>query len=153
MLIEVVSIIVTTISVIVTIVALVRESKAKAEVIKLRSFLAFKKLEEFEIKYRNEFKSYSERVERPRWKEIVQGKDIVGNLDAVLTEFNTYLPQIEYQRKLLLSHTIDEAKKEFVKVRKGDEEARDRNIQQLNSIDRILNEEIEKQRKNYMEIL
>lgn len=72
MLIEVVSIIVTSISILVTVWALIRESKIKAEVIKLRSFLAFKKLEEFEVKYRNEFKSYCDRVERPKWKEIVQ---------------------------------------------------------------------------------
>lgn len=153
MLIEVISIIVTSISILVTVRALKRESRAKEEVVKLRSYLAFKKLEEFAVKYRNEYKDYSDRVERPKWKEVVQGRDIIGNMDAVLTEFNTYLPQMEYQTKQHLSQSIDDAKKEFVKVRKGDEEARDRNIQQLNRIDRILNEEIEKQRKNFIEIL
>lgn len=153
MLIEVVSVIVTSISILVTVRALIKESRAKKEVVKLRSFLAFKKLEEFAVKFRNEYKCYSGRVERAKWKEVVQGKDIVGNMDSVLTEFYTYLPQIEYQTKQRLCQSIDEAKKEFVKVRKGDEESRDRNIQQLNRIDRMLNEEIEKQRKDFMEIL
>jgi hypothetical protein len=153
MLIEVVSIIVTFISILVTVRALIKESRAKEEIVKLRSFLTFKKLEEFAIKYRDEYKSYSDRVERPKWKEVVQGKDIVGNLSAVLTDFNTYLPQMEYQTKQRLSQAIDEAWKEFAKVRKGDDDARDRSIQQLNCIDRILNEEIQRQRKNYIEIL
>ncbi|MBQ9397909.1 MAG: hypothetical protein IJU08_05370 [Bacteroidales bacterium] len=153
MLIEVVSVIVTSISILVTVRALIKESRAKKEVVKLRSFLAFKKFEEFAVIFRNEYKCYSGRVERAKWKEVVQGKDIVGNMDSVLTEFNTYLPQIEYQTKQRLCQSIDEAKKEFVKVRKGDEESRDRNIQQLNRIDRMLNEEIEKQRKDFMEIL
>ena len=119
MLIEVVSVIVTSISILVTVRALIKESRAKKEVVKLRSFLAFKKFEEFAVIFRNEYKCYSGRVERAKWKEVVQGKDIVGNMDSVLTEFNTYLPQIEYQTKQRLCQSIDEAKKEFVKVRKA----------------------------------
>lgn len=152
MLIEVVSIIVTSISILVTVWALIKESRSKEEVVKLRSFLAFKRLEEFAVKYRNEYKSYSDRVERPKWKEVVQGRDIVGNLDAVLTEFNTYLPQMEYHTKQSLIRSIDDAKKGFVKVRKGDEIARDINIQQLNNIDRILNAEISLQRNNFVDL-
>lgn len=110
-------------------------------------------MEDFAFKYRSEYKSYCDRVKRPKWKDVIQGRDIVGNLDVVLTEFNSFLPQMEFQTKYRLGQLIDEAKKEFVKVRKGDEEVRDRNVQHLNDIDRIIQEEIENQRESFLDVL
>ena len=151
--IEVVSIVVTSISIGVTVWFGIEKKNAKAEVKKLREYLEFKKAEEFSLRYRETLTSYTKMANRPKWKEQIQGRDFVSEIDKSLTEFNTYLPKFGYDRRLKVISNIDEAKKDFAKVRKGDEDARDANIIRLNTIDRLFNEELAEQRQNFVELL
>lgn len=151
--IEVVSILVTSASIIVTIWFGVGKQKAKEEVMHLREYLEFKKTEEFSLRYRETLTSYTKMANRTKWKEQMQGRDFVSDIDKSLTEFNTYLPKFGYDRRLKVISNIDEAKKEFAKVRKGDEDARDANIIRLNTIDRLFNEELAEQKQNFVELL
>ena len=73
-------------------------------------------------------------------------------MDGLLIEFNTFLPKIDIEKRQRIRIAIDDAQKEFAKVRKGDEDTRDSNIILLGSIDRLLNEVIETQRNSYREI-
>ena len=145
--------IVTIISILVTIYFGIGKHRAKAEVMKLRKYLDYKKLEDFAAKYRDTLREYCDKVERPKWNEKVQGKDVAGAIDSVLTEFNTYLPKMQDTTSRRLSNAIDEAKKELIKVRKGNETARDANLLHLNEIDRILNSELEIQGAKIINIL
>ena len=52
------------------------------------------------------------------------------------------MPNFDSFRRQQLSNAIDEAKKEFIKERTGDEYVRDSNLTHLNNIDRLLNEEL-----------
>ena len=151
--IEVVSIVVTSISIGVTVWFGIEKKNAKAEVKKLRDYLEFKKEEEFSSKYRETLNSYTKIATRPKWKDQIQGKDIVSDIDVCLTEFNTYLPKFDLFRRQQIISNIDKAKKEFAKVRKGDEDARDSNLSLLNSIDRLFNEELAEQRKSFIELI
>lgn len=150
---EIISDIVTLISIGVTIYFGVGRNKARNEVKKLKRFLDYKKLEEFSNVYRETLNDYCRKITRPKWKETIQGKDMVGDMDSVLTEFNTHLPKMSSSSKQQLSQTIDEAIREFPKVRKGDEDYRDINLQHLKDIDRQLNEELENQRKEFTDLI
>lgn len=110
-------------------------------------------MEEFSLKYRDGFSAYRKRVTSTKWNEVKKGRDIVGEMDGLLTEFNTFLPKIEIGKRQRISNAIDEAQKEFAKVRKGDEDARDNNLIRLNDIDRLLSEVTEAQRNNYKDII
>ena len=92
-------------------------------------------------------------ITRPKWKEQIKGRDLVGNIDNCLTKFNTYLPKFNDIRRKAISNNIDDAKKEFARVRNGDESARDSSLFRLNSIDRLFNDELAEQRNNYVELL
>lgn len=151
--IEVISIVVTSVSIVVTVWSIIRERRALAEVKRLRRFLDFKKMEEFSLRYRDALGSYTKRVNRPKWQDDIQGKDIVGDIEISLTEFNTYLPRFEYYRRNRLVSAIDDAKREFPKIRKGEESVRDINLRRLNSIDRELNAELDSQRGDFMDVI
>lgn len=150
---EVISIIITCISILCTIKFGIGRKKACDEVKKYRDYFKFKKTEEFSIRYRDELKSYTKRITRPKWKEQIQGRDLIGDIDILLTDFNTYMPNFDSFRRKQLSNAIDEAKKEFIKVRTGDEYVRDSNLTHLNNIDRLLNEELVEQGKKFIELL
>lgn len=145
--------IVTIISILLTIYFGIGKRNAKAEVKRLKRFLDFKRMEDFSFKYRETLTSYGVKIQRVKWKETIQGKDIVGAIDGVLTEFNSHLPKMDYHNRQKLSSAIDEAKKDFIKVRKGDEDVRDANLKRLNDIDRILNDELEVQRKDFLDLM
>jgi hypothetical protein len=145
--------IVTVISIFLTIYFGIGKHNAKAEIKRLKRFLDFKRMEDFSFRYRETLKSYGTKIQRVKWKETIQGKDIVGSIDGVLTEFNTHLPKMDSFNRQRLSSAIDEAKKVFIKVRKGDEDARDANLKRLNDIDRILNDELERQRRDFMDLM
>lgn len=127
--------------------------KAKNEVKQLKRFLDYKKLEEFAVEYRKALKDYSRRVLRPKWNETIQGKDIIGGINDVLTRFNTHLPKMDSFLKQQLTEAIDEAKKDFSKVRKGDDYYRDISLQHLEKIDRLLNEEKTRQSQDFLDLL
>ena len=63
------------------------------------------------------------------------------------------MPNFDSFRRQQLSNAIDEAKKEFIKERTGDEYVRDSNLTHLNNIDRLLNEELVEQGKKFIELL
>lgn len=153
MTIEGISIIITSISIIVTIWFGFGRKKARVEAKKLRDYLEFKKAEEFSISFRAGLSAYTKMITRPKWKEQIKGRDLVGNIDNCLTEFNTYLPRISALRRREIIAHIDNTKKEFAHVRNGDESARDSNLLRLNNIDRLFNEELAEQRNNYIELL
>lgn len=129
------------------------QRNAKKEVKHLKSYLEFQKFEKFANEYREMLKTYRTRITKPNWDIPVKGKDMVGDVSNVLTEFNSYLPKIESSMKLQLILAIDEAKDDFAKVRKGDEQARDNNLDHLDKIDRILNEELVRQSKVFADLL
>lgn len=150
---DAINIIITSISILVTIWFGCGRKKARNEVKKLRNYLELKKAEEFSITYREELSTYTKMITRPKWKEQIKGRDLVGNIDNCLTKFNTYLPKINAIRRKKISDNIDDAKKEFARVRNGDESARDSNLLRLNNIDRLFNEELTEQRNKYVELL
>lgn len=150
---EVISCIITCISIICTIKFGIGRKKASDEVKKYRDYFKFKKTEEFSIRYRDELNSYTKRITRPKWKEQIQGRDLIGDIEILLTDFNTYMPNFDSFRRQQLSNAIDEAKKEFIKERTGDEYVRDSNLTHLNNIDRLLNEELVEQGKKFIELL
>lgn len=153
MIIEIISICITSISIIVTIWFGYGRKKARDEAKKLRDYLEFKKAEEFSFSFREELSAYTKMITRPKWKEQIKGRDLVGNINNCLTIFNTYLPRISAIRRREIVANIDNTKKEFAYVRNGDESARDSNLLRLNIIDRLFNEELAEQRNNYIELL
>lgn len=151
--INIISVIVTTLSIIVTIRYAKKEHKAIMEVQRLHGYIDFKRMEEFSFKYRDGLTAYRKRVTSAKWDEVKKGRDIVGEMEGLLIEFNTFLPMIELERRRQISNVIDEAQKEFAKIRKGDEASRDTNLIQLNKIDRLLNEVIEVKKNCYKDII
>lgn len=150
---NIVSLIVTTISIIVTIRYAKKEHRVSEELQKLRGYIEFKRMEEFSLNYRDGLIAYRKRVTSAKWDEVKKGRDIVGEMERLLIEFNTFLPMIELEKRQRVSNAIDEAQKEFAKVRKGDEAIRDNNLIQLNRIDRLLNEVIEENKNIYKDII
>ena len=150
---EIISIVIAIVSVGVTIYFGLEQCKAKDEVKRLKSFLEYRKLEKFANDYRETLKSYRSRITRPNWDKPVKGKDLVGDISDALTGFNSYLPKMEPSMKEQLTQTIDEANREFAKVRKGDEFYRDANLKHLDDIDRLLNEELVRQSKEFTDLL
>lgn len=150
---NIISVIITAISIIVTIRYARKERNVSEELQKLRGYIDFKRMEEFSLKYRDGLTAYRKRVTSANWGEVKKGRDIVGGMDGLLIEFNTFLPMIELEKRQRISNAIDEAQKGFAKVRKGDEATRDNNLIQLNIIDRLLNEVIEVKKNGYKDII
>lgn len=149
---NIISLVITTISIIVTIRYAKKERKVSEELQRLRGYIDFKRMEEFSLKFRDGLTAYRKRVTSARWNEVKKGRDIVGEMEGILIEFNTYLPMIDLEKRQRISNAIDDAQKEFAKVRKGDETTRDNNLIQLSKIDRSLNEVIEVKKNSYKDI-
>ena len=129
------------------------QHKAKDEVKRLKSFLEYRKLEKFANDYRETLKSYRSRITRPNWDKPVKGKELVGDISDALTGFNSYLPKMDEFIKQQLIHAIEEAKKDFTKVRKGEEQYRDSNLEHLDKVDLLLNEELVRQSEEFADLL
>ena len=150
---NIISVIITTLSIIVTIRYAKKERKAIEELQRLHGYIDFKRMEEFSFKYRDGLTAYRKLITSAKWDEVKKGRDIVGEMEGLLVEFNTFLPMIDLEKRQCISNAIDEAQKEFAKVRKGDEVTRDNNLIRLSKIDRALNEVKEVKKNSYKDII